>query len=171
MNSAAFAVIAIVTVAAALAAATLRQLMHAALSFAVAFVGVAAFFFLLGAEFVGLALVFIYIGAVAVLIVFTILLTRRDSKEHHGINPPTPKARAARAGSGILIALAVFAGLTWAALKTQSLSVVPPHIRALTVKQIGQALMTGYVWPLQCVGLLLTAALIGALVLVMEERG
>ena len=124
-----------------------------------ALLGLASFFFLLGAEFVGLALVFIYIGAVAVLIVFTILLTRRDSKEHYGIN-----------WSGVLIALAVFAGLTWAVLKTQSLSIVPPHIRALTVKQIGQALMTGYVWPLQCVGLLLTAALIGALVLVMEER-
>jgi len=121
--------------------------------------GLASFFCLLGAEFVGLALVFIYIGAVAVLIVFTILLTRRDSKEHQGLN-----------WSGVLIALAVFAGLTWAVLKTQSLSVVPPHIRALTVKQIGQTLMTGYVWPLQCVGLLLTAALIGALVLVIEER-
>ena len=121
--------------------------------------GAASFFFLLGAEFVGLALVFIYIGAVAVLIVFTILLTRRDSKEHYGFN-----------WSGVLIALAVFAGLTWAVLKTQSLSIVPPHSRALTVKQIGQALMTGYVWPLQCVGLLLTAALIGALVLVMEEK-
>src|SRR6266404_6787008 len=159
MNGAAFIVIAIFTLAAALAAATLRKLMHAALSFAVALVGVAAFFFLLGAEFVGLALVFIYIGAVAVLVVFTILLTRRDSKEHHGLN-----------WSGVLIALAVFTGLTWAVLKTQSLSIVPPHIRALTVKQIGQTLMTGYVWPLQCVGLLLTAALIGALVLVMEER-
>ena len=77
MNGPAFILIAIVTLAAALAAATLRELMHAALSFAVALVGIAAFFFLLGAEFVGLALVFIYIGAVAVLIVFTILLTRR----------------------------------------------------------------------------------------------
>ena len=43
-------------------------------------------------------------------------------------------------------------------------------IEALTVKQIGEAFMTDYVWPLQCVGLLLTAALIGALVLVMEEK-
>jgi len=170
MNSIAFIIISVFTLAGALAAATLPNLMHAALCLVLALLGLASFFFLLGAEFVGLALVFIYIGAVAVLIVFTILLTRRDSKEHHGINPPTPKATAARAGSGILIALAVFAGLTWAALKTQSLSVVPPHIRALTVKQIGQALMTGYVWPLQCVGLLLTAALIGALVLVMEEK-
>jgi NADH:ubiquinone oxidoreductase subunit 6 (subunit J) len=39
------------------------------------------------------------------------------------------------------------------------------------VRKIGETLMTGYVWPLQCVGLLLTAALIGALVLVMEEKG
>src|SRR5437879_10067856 len=86
MNGAAFIVIAVSTLAAALAAATLRKLMHAALSFAVALVGVAAFFFLLGAEFVGLALVFIYIGAVAVLIVFTILLSRRDTGNDHGFN-------------------------------------------------------------------------------------
>jgi NADH:ubiquinone oxidoreductase subunit 6 (subunit J) len=159
MNGAAFIVISVFTLAAALAAATLPNLMHAALCLVLALLGLASFFFLLGAEFVGLALVFIYIGAVAVLIVFTILLTRRDSKEHYRLN-----------WGGVLIALAVFAGLTWAILKTQSLAVVPPHVRALTVKQIGQVLMTGYVWPLQCVGLLLTAALIGALVLVMEER-
>ena len=159
MNGAAFIVISVFTLAAALAAATLPNLMHAAFCFVVALLGLASFFFLLGAEFVGLALVFIYIGAVAVLIVFTILLTRRDSKEHLAVN-----------WSGVLIAVAVFAGLTWSALKTPSLSIVAPHIRALTVKQIGQALMTSYVWPLQCVGLLLTAALIGALVLVMEEK-
>src|SRR6266487_4542629 len=159
MNSAAFVVIAIFTVAAALAAATLPQLMHAALSFAIAFVGVAAFFFLLGAEFVGLALVFIYIGAVAVLIVFTILLTRRDVEKVRGFN-----------WGGAIVAGAVFGGLTWSILKTQSLAIVAPHMPALTVKRIGAALMTTYVWPLQCVGLLLTAALIGALILVMEEK-
>jgi NADH-quinone oxidoreductase subunit J len=159
MNSAAFVIISVVTLTAALAAAVLPNLMHAAFCLVLALLGLASFFFLLGAEFVGLALVFIYIGAVAVLIVFTILLTRRDSKEHRGLN-----------WSGVLIAFAVFAGLMWAILKTQSLSIIPPQIRTLTVKQIGQALMIGYVWPLQCVGVLLTAALIGALVLVMEER-
>jgi NADH-quinone oxidoreductase subunit J len=159
MNGALFIVISVFTLAAALAAATLPNLMHAAFCLVLALLGLASFFFLLGAAFVGLALVFIYIGAVAVLIVFTILLTRRDSKEHYSLN-----------WSGVFIALAVFAGLTWAVLITQSLSIVPPHIRTLTVKQIGQTLMTSYVWPLQCVGLLLTAALIGALVLVMEER-
>ena len=159
MNTVAFIVIAILTLAAALAAATLQKLMHAALSFAVAFVGIAAFFFLLGAEFVGLVQIFVYIGAVAVLIVFTILLTRRDVEKDRTFN-----------WSGVVIAIAVFSGLIWAILKTQSLSVAAPEIPALTVKRIGEVLMTNYVWPLQCVGLLLTAALIGALVLVMEDR-
>jgi NADH-quinone oxidoreductase subunit J len=159
MNSAAFVLIAILILAAALAAATLQKLIHATLSFAVALVGVAALFFLMGAEFVGLVLVFVYIGAVAVLIVFTILLTRRDVGKDRGVN-----------WLGGLLAIAVFGGLTCAVLKTQSVAIVAPHIRALTVKRIGEALMTSYVWPLQCVGLLLTAALIGALVLVIEEK-
>jgi NADH-quinone oxidoreductase subunit J len=159
MNSSAFVIISVFTLAPALAAATLPNLMHAALCLVLALLGLASFFFLLGAEFVGLALVFIYIGAVAVLIVFTILLTRRDSGGHHGFN-----------WSGVVIALAVFGALMWAILKTQTLGMVPPNIRALTVRQIGQVLMTDYVWPLQCVGVLLTAALIGALVLVMEEK-
>ncbi len=60
--------------------------------------------------------------------------------------------------------------MIWAILKTPGFPVAAPPIGALTVKQIGEALMTDYVWPLQCVGILLTAALIGALVLVMEER-
>jgi NADH-quinone oxidoreductase subunit J len=159
MNSIAFVAIAILTLAAALAAATLQKLMHAALSFAVTFVGVAAFFFLLGAEFVGLVQVFVYVGAVAVLIVFTILLTRRDVQD-------TGKLR----WGGPIISIAVFGGLLWAILRTPAVSIAAPQVEALTVKRIGDVLMTGYVWPLQCVGLVLTAALIGALILVMEEK-
>src|ERR1044071_8465370 len=113
MNSIAFIFISIFVLAGALAAATLPNLMHAAFSLVLALLGLASFFFLLGAEFVGLALVFIYIGAVAVLIVFTILLTRRDPNEHHGLN-----------WSGVLIACALFGGLTWAVIKTQSLSII-----------------------------------------------
>ena len=157
--SASFVIISILTLAAALAAATLPKLMHAALSFAVAFVGLAAFFFLLGAEFVGLVQVFVYVGAVAVLIVFTILLTRRDVEKDRRFN-----------WSGVVVAIAVFGGLIWAIFKTQSLSLAAPEMPALTVKRIGEALMMNYVWPLQCVGLLLTAALIGALILVMNEE-
>src|SRR5437870_8932231 len=110
MNSAAFILIAILTLAAALAAATLQRLMHAALSFAMTFVGVAAFFFLLGAEFVGLVQVFVYVGAVAVLIVFTILLTRRDVEDTGGRN-----------WGGAIIAMVVFGGVVCGILEAQTL--------------------------------------------------
>jgi NADH-quinone oxidoreductase subunit J len=159
MNILAFAIIAIFTLTFALAAATNPRLMHAALSFAVMFVGIAAFFFLLGAEFVGLVQIFVYVGAVAVLIVFTILLTRRDAEKTCGFN-----------WSGIVIAIAVFGGLAWAISKTRLVSLVPRQIEPLTVHRIGELLMTNYVWPLLCVGALLTAALIGALILVMEDK-
>jgi NADH-quinone oxidoreductase subunit J len=158
MNIVAFVLISILTLAGALAAATFTKLIHAALSLVVTFFGVAAFFFLLGAEFVGLVQVFVYVGAVAVLIVFTILLTRRETIIPH-FN-----------WGGAFVAIAVFAGLAWAILKTTSLASAAPQIPALTVKRIGEVLMTDFVWPLQCVGLLLTAALIGALILVMEEK-
>lgn len=159
MNSAAFIVIAIITLSGALAAATLPKLIHAALCLVVAFFGFAAFYFFLGAEFVGLVQVFVYIGAVAVLIVFTILLTRRDVEKDRGFN-----------WGGVAISLAVFGGLAWAILKTPSLAIAASPIAPLTVKQIGDVLMTNYVWPLQCVGVILTAALIGAMVLVIEEK-
>ena len=159
MNSVAFLIIAIITLSGAFAAATLRKLIHAALCLVIAFVGLAAFFFLLGAEFVGLVQVFVYVGAVAVLIVFTILLTRREVNGTRGIN-----------WSGAVVALAVFGGLLWTILKTKSLAISAPQIEPLTVKRIGEVLMTDFVWPLQCVGLVLTVALIGALVLVMEEK-
>lgn len=159
MSTAAFIVIAILTLAGALAAASLPKLIHAALCLVVAFVGIAGFFFLLGAEFVGLVQVFVYVGAVAVLIVFTILLTRRADENTGGFN-----------WAGVVIAVAVFAGLIWAILQTPSLSVAAPLMEALTVKRIGEVLMTDYIWPLQCIGLLLTAALIGGLILVMEEK-
>ncbi len=93
------------------------------------------------------------------MLVFTILLTRRDADKERDFN-----------WTGVGVALAVFGALIWAVLKTSSLAVTAPAIEPLTVRQIGEVLMTDYVWALQCIGILLTAALLGAVVLVMEEK-
>jgi NADH-quinone oxidoreductase subunit J len=159
MNSAAFTVLAILLLSGALAAACLRKLIHAALCLVISFVALAGFYFLLGAEFVGLVQIFVYVGAVAILIVFTILLTRRDGERDSSFN-----------WTGAVVALAVLAGLIWAILRTPNVGITAPANEPLTVKAIGESLMTSYIWPLQCLGVLLTAALIGALVLVMEEK-
>ncbi|MDQ6860555.1 MAG: NADH-quinone oxidoreductase subunit J [Verrucomicrobiota bacterium] len=159
MNAAPLIVIAIVTLSGALAAALLRKLIHAALCLVISFFGIAAFYFWLGAEFLGLVQIFVYVGAVAVLVVFTILLTRREAETNFGFN-----------WGGAVIALSVFAGLLWAIFGTPNLASAASAIEPLTVGRIGEILMTDFVWPLQCVGLVLTAALLGALVLVMEEK-
>lgn len=159
MNTAAFVIIAVLTLAGALAAAALSKLIHAALSLVLAFIGVAAFYFLLGAEFVGLVQVLVYVGAVAVLIVFTILLTQKREESAGPVN-----------WGGIAVALLVFAGIFWAIINTSSLNVAAPAMEPLTVQHVGEVLMKDYVWPLQCIGVLLTAALIGAVVMVLEEK-
>src|SRR3712207_4192736 len=130
MSAIAFMLIAIVILAAALAAAVLPRLIHAALCLVLAFIGIAAYYFLLGAEFVGLVQIFVYVGAVAVLVVFTILLTRRDTEQERGFN-----------WGGAAVAVAVFAGLIWAILGTPTLAMAAPALEPLTVRHIGEVLM------------------------------
>ena len=74
--SIAFLLTAILTVLGALAAALLKNLVHCALSLTVTFAGLALLYLQLGAQFAGFSQILVYIGAVAILVVFAILLTR-----------------------------------------------------------------------------------------------
>src|SRR5204863_3772165 len=71
-----FIILGLLTLAGAVAAMSLRNLVHCALALTVAFAGLAAVYLQLDAQFVGFAQILVYIGAVAILIVFAILLTR-----------------------------------------------------------------------------------------------
>ena len=158
MNSLAFVILGILTLASALAAAFLPKLIHAALCLVIAFLGIAGFYLLLGAEFVGLVQILVYVGAVAVLIVFTVLLTRRE-QENAVLNVNW---------GGILVGVAVFAGLSFALFRTPLTATLGTQV--LTVKEIGLILMNDYIWPMEIIGILLTAALIGSLILVLEKK-
>lgn len=156
-----FLILAAITIAGAAAAMTLRKLVHCALALAVCLVGLAGLYLDLGAEFVGLAQVLVYVGAVVILIVFAILLTRSDE---------LPSQRAPRILSGIAVSACVFAVLAWAVV-TSGVKENPGAVPAQgAIQQIGVAMMQHYVLPLEIVGLLLTAALIGAVVIAMEEK-
>jgi NADH-quinone oxidoreductase subunit J len=158
-----FALLALLTVAAAIAAMSLRHLVHCALSLVVTLAGLAALFLQLNAEFVGLAQILVYVGAVAILIVFAILLTRGAET-----SPPAPVASSPAWGVGI--AAAVF--LTMAGTVTTSAIAKrgAPAQPEITVRAIGDKLMSDYVLPLEVIGLLLTAALVGAVIIAMHER-
>jgi len=158
-----FIIIAVVTLFAAAAAMSLRNLVHCALSLVVALAGLAAIYLNLGAQFVGFAQILVYVGAVAILIVFAVLLTRSDA-------PPNQAVVAPGWASGIVVAAVVFATLGWAVLHSAEGPRETPPVPEATVKNIGDALMTNYVLPLEVIGLLLTAALIGAVIIAMKEE-
>jgi NADH:ubiquinone oxidoreductase subunit 6 (subunit J) len=158
-----FAIIAILTIAAAVAAMSLRNLVHCALALTVAFAGLAAAFLQLDAQFVGFAQILVYVGAVAILIVFAVLLTR-------GGEAPEKTVFSASWFWGLLVAVAVFGALAWAITNSFASQRAPAEKVDATVKQIGDALMTKFVLPLEVIGLLLTAALIGAVIIAMRDE-
>lgn len=158
-----FAIIAGLTVGSAIAAMAFRNLVHCALSLVVTFAGMAALFLQLNAEFVGFAQILVYVGAVAILIVFAILLTREAE-----IEPP------ALVGTGtiwgIVIAAAAFVVIASALTSSVTVPRTLPPAPSATVHAIGDKLMTDYVLPLEVIGLLLTAAMIGAVIIAMQEK-
>ena len=151
------------TLGGGLAAVLLKHLVHCALATTVAFAGLALLFLQLDAQFAGFAQILVYIGAVAILIVFAILLTRGSDLPKDGVFSRSWFV-------GLVIAAGVFAVLAWAVL--QSVRVVPQQsaVPAVTVHDIGNALVGRYVLPLEIVALLLTAATIGAVIVAMHER-
>jgi NADH:ubiquinone oxidoreductase subunit 6 (subunit J) len=158
-----FYLIAVLTLAGGLAAVLLRNTVHCALAVAISFAGLALLFLGLDAQFAGFAQILIYIGAVAILIVFAILLTRGSETAQEGVFSKSWLV-------GLLIAAGVFAVLGWAVLASAHalpLETPPP---AVSARDIGNALVGRYVLPLEIVALLLTAATIGAVIVALHEK-
>jgi NADH-quinone oxidoreductase subunit J len=158
--SIAFLLTAAFTVAGALAAALLKNLVHCALSLTVTFAGLALLYLQLDAQFAGFAQILVYIGAVAILVVFAILLTR-------GAGVPEYRGFSSSWLAGLVIAAAIFAVLAWAVTKSLPVSAAASAAPVVTVQSIGTALMSSYVLPLEIVAVLLTVALIGAVIVAM----
>ena len=158
----AFVLVAMVTVAGAMGAAVMRNVVHCALSLTVTFAGLAILFLQLDAQFAGFAQVLVYVGAVAILVVFAILLTR-------GVGTSLIYVFSKQWTLGLGIAAAVFALLGWAVLKSFPVS-GPVAASEVTVIDIGAALMNQYVLPLEITAVLLTVAMIGAVIVAMPEK-
>ena len=161
--SATFIILAAITIASAVAAMSLRNLIHCALALAVTFAGLAALYLRLDAQFVGLAQILVYVGAVAILIVFAILLTR--GRELSGQSLFSSSWRA-----GVGVAVLVFGVLAGLVLSSRSIAPAAPPAPSASVHQLGYELMTKWVLPLEVIGLLLTVALIGAVIIAMHEK-
>lgn len=159
-----FLILAALTLAGAGAAMGLRNVMHCVLALTLGTVGLAMLYLGLGAQFVGFTQVLVYVGAVAILAVFAMMLTRSTG-------PHAQQAFSTYAGAGLAVAVGVFAVLAWAMVRTKSFAAeAAKAVVAITVPQIGDALMHQFVLPLEIMGALLTVALIGAVILAMPSQ-
>jgi len=158
-----FYILAVLVVVSAVAAISLRNLVHCAMALALAFVGLAALYLQLDAQFVGLAQILVYVGAVAILIVFAILLTRSgDTLER--VRPSVSWL------VGVAIAGLVFGAMAICLLSTQLIRAAPSKAPEVIVRDLGEELLGRYVLPLEVIALLLTSALIGAALIALPEK-
>ena len=161
-----FAPAALVLLLSAAGAVVMRNLIHAALLATVSFIALGVAFITLGAEFAGFVQLLVYVGAVAMLIVFAVLLTapERLAKSRGVFSGPGPAA-------GVLIAFALLAVmLAFIVMSPVARTPLPPQAPPATVAGIGHALMGEYVAVFIVLGVLLTAALVGAAVIAMEDN-
>ena len=157
----AFWIIALAMAGAAIAVVTMKNIVHAALALVVVLAGVAAQYVLLQAEFLGIVQVLIYIGAVIVLFLFGIMLTRapmRKSAEYDNDQ---------RVLAG-LVAVLIFGVLAY--LLTDEFGGDQLHlVQPTQTSAIADSIFRTYVVAFEAVSMLLLAALIGAIVLARRD--
>ncbi len=122
-------------------------------------VAVAALFLLMGSEFLGAMQLFVYGGAITVLVLFVLMLTRPSPES---VDAPTPARRAVAAGSTV----ALFAALAMALWTSHVATAASGPIDTASLAEL---LFSRYLVPFEIAGLLLTIALIGAVVIAREE--
>lgn len=159
-----FVLVAIATGTAAVATVTSRNLVHAALFLAVTLTGIGGVFFVLAADFVALVQLVVYVGAIAVLFLFGLMLTR------------APIGREAldsqNRGMGIAISATLFVVLIVLIVQSGSDFVSQAStVGGGSIADIGLAIFSAWVFPFEVASMLLLGALIGAILLSRRETG
>jgi len=162
-----FLVVAFFTLGSGLMVVTTGNLVHAALWLISTLFGVAVIFALLDAGFLAVVQVVVYIGAIAILFIFAVMLTRKDMRDQ---GPQMNR----NWWIGALIAASSFGGLFfllrgWNGL-SRTASAIPSGFDA--VNELGTALVspTAYVLPFEVASVLLVAALVGAVYLAFNRK-
>ena len=158
----AFWIFAVAIIGAALGVVLLKNVFRAAVLLITCFLGVAGLFILLNADFLAAMQVLIYIGAISILVILAIMLTRELS-----IGSPSNKFQI----PAFLIAALICSGIIWAVLNTNwQISSVPPATETtsgLADRLFGKG---GFILPVEIIPTVLLATILGAIVLVKDKK-
>ena len=157
-----FYLLAFVIIVSAMLVVTLKNIFHSALFLILALFAVAGIYILLEAEFLAAVQVLIYVGAVAVLMIFAIMLTSQMTS-----------VKIKQSNEQVVVAFFICAGFLMSSLGSipgTVWRVVDAAMPENNVLAIGKYLMTDFVLPFEVVSILLLASMIGAIVLARRER-
>jgi NADH-quinone oxidoreductase subunit J len=151
---------------------TAKNVVHAALFLVATLAGTAVLFLMLSAEFVAWVLVLVYIGAVIVLFLFGIMITRAPTGYDRGLDSD-------RKAWPAVLSVATFVVLAWASVEAFGGEVVEGLGDPTSTEALGLALLGRFVIPFEVVSFVLLAALIGGITIARrdlspmeeEERG
>ncbi|MFD2170183.1 NADH-quinone oxidoreductase subunit J [Tumebacillus lipolyticus] len=162
----AFFLISMFVIACGVMMLTLRKVLYMALSVGGVFIGVAGIYIMLEAEFLAFIQILLYAGAITIMMLFAIMLTRHDEveKPQRVTAHPVWAAIGAIGIGAIILYVTKFAGLRWPSA-TDS-----PWEGQDNVKLIGESLFGQYVIPFELVSLVLIVALVGAVTLANKEE-
>jgi NADH:ubiquinone oxidoreductase subunit 6 (subunit J) len=157
-----FIILSAITLGGAIGVVTARNLFHSALLLILSFIGVAGFYVILEAGFLAAVQVLIYVGAIAILILFAIMLSRNLMAEDQVQRNEQWWVAAA-------VVVLLFAVLSFILLKVNwpVISQAPPPT---IIVQLGQELLGTYVVPFEVASILLTVAMVGAILLAREKE-
>lgn len=141
---------------------TTKNVVHAALYLVGALGGTAGLFLMLSAEFVAWVLVLVYIGAVIVLFLFGIMITRAPTGLDEGLSSDHKVIPA-------LLASAMFLMMSWASIDAFGTQLIASTGEAVPTEVIGESLLGRFVVPFEVVSFVLLAALIGGITLARRD--
>jgi NADH:ubiquinone oxidoreductase subunit 6 (subunit J) len=162
-TDAAFIALTVVTVGGAVAALEAREIIYGAVGLAASFFGVASLFFLLDSPFVAVFQITVYVGAVAVLVLFTVMLVREGRWFGDSMGP------AARAAAVVTVAALVVSLVS--SFFAAGLSNTSEQATAPSFVDIGRLLTGQYAPVLEVLALVLAASVLGALTLAKVDAG
>ena len=159
----AFYVIAALIVFGAIRVVTCKNLVHAALWLVMVLAGVAAQYILLAAEFVAITLVLVYLGAIVVLFLFGIKLTRAKT----GTDTDLDQGAAKKVGAGLIgvLLLGVMGYALWDEYRGREIG----DLVVQRTAEVSDSIFSTYLLPFEVISVLLLAALIGAIVLARRD--
>ena len=146
----------------ALRVVTTTNVIHAAVSLVFTLALTAVLFLLLSAEFVALVLILVYIGAVIVLFLFGIMITRAPLGKNAELDNDKNKK------AGALIAFSIF--LLFSYILINGFSGEISIDQATSTKLLGEILLTKFVFPFEIISFVLLAALIGGITLARKDE-